>query len=55
MKKITKKNFRGLKQLFLILGEEKMQHYVGDYSSGYWRGNWNNPNSPYSYEIIIFI
>ncbi|MCS2479031.1 hypothetical protein [Bacteroides faecis] len=23
MKKITKKNFRGLKQLFLILGEEK--------------------------------
>ena len=46
MKKITKKNFRGLKQLFLRLGEEKMQHYVGDYSSGYWRGNWNNPNSP---------
>ena len=49
MKKITKKDLRGLKQLFPMLGKAEMRHYVGGYSNGYWNGNWNNP-----YSLIVF-
>ena len=35
MKKITKKDLRGLKQLFPLQGKAEMRHYVGDYSNGY--------------------
>ena len=35
MKKITKKDLRGLKQLFPLQGKAEMLHYVGDYSNGY--------------------
>ncbi|MEO4963519.1 hypothetical protein ABHZ67_03495, partial [Bacteroides thetaiotaomicron] len=49
MKKITKKDLRGLKQLFPMLGKAEMRHYVGGYSNGYWNGNWNNPYSYFDY------
>ena len=49
MKKITKTNFQGLRQLFPVLGKEDMRHYVGGYSNGYWNGNWNNPYSYFDY------
>ena len=49
MKKITKKDLRGLKQLFPLQGKAEMRHYVGGYSNGYWNGNWNNPYSYFDY------
>ena len=49
MKKITKTNFQGLRQLFPVLEKEDMRHYVGGYSNGYWNGNWNNPYSYFDY------
>ena len=49
MKKITKKDLRGLKQLFPMLGKAEMRHYVGGYSNGYWNGNWNNPYFYFDY------
>ncbi|EFI04106.1 hypothetical protein [Bacteroides sp. 1_1_14] len=49
MKQITKKDLRGLKQLFPMLGKAEMRHYVGGYSNGYWNGNWNNPYSYFDY------
>lgn len=49
MKKITKKNLRGLKQLFPMLGKDEMRHYVGGYSNGHWNGNWNNSYSYFDY------
>ena len=49
MKKITKTNFQGLRQLFPVLEKEDMRHYVGGYSNGYWNGNWNNSYSYFDY------
>lgn len=42
MKKISKKDLRGLNQLFSVLRQDEMRQYVGGYSVGYWGGNWNN-------------
>ena len=36
MKKITKTNFQGLRQLFPVLEKEEMRHYVGGSSDGYY-------------------
>ena len=35
MKKITKTNFQGLRQLFPVLEKEEMRHYVGGTFGGY--------------------
>ena len=55
MKKITKTNFQGLRQLFPVLGKEDMRHYVGGYSNGYWNGNWNNPYSYFADVGVMII
>lgn len=49
MKKISKKDLKGLKQLFPMLGKEEMRHYVGGYLGGYWSGNWNGFYSYFDY------
>ncbi|WP_278716983.1 TIGR04149 family rSAM-modified RiPP [Bacteroides caecimuris] len=48
MKKITKTNFQGLRQLFSVLGKEEMRHYVGGTSGGYYyTGGWNGNGGYY--------
>ena len=43
MKKITKTNFQGLRQLFPVLEKEEMRHYIGGSFGGlllYWWLEW---------------
>ena len=48
MKKITKTNFQGLRQLFPVLGKEEMRHYVGGTLGGYYyTGGWNSDGGYY--------
>ena len=48
MKKITKTNFQGLRQLFPVLGKEEMRHYVGGTFDGYYyTGGWNSDGGYY--------
>ena len=48
MKKITKTNFQGLRQLFPVLGKEEMRHYVGGTFGGYYyTGGWNSDGGYY--------
>ena len=48
MKKITKTNFQGLRQLFPVLGREEMRHYVGGTFGGYYyTGGWNSDGGYY--------
>lgn len=49
MKKITKKDLKGLNQLFPILGKEEMRYYVGGYSGSYWGGNGHDSYSYFDY------
>ncbi|MCY6313423.1 TIGR04149 family rSAM-modified RiPP [Bacteroides faecis] len=48
MKKITKTNFQGLRQLFPVLEKEEMRHYVGGTFGGYYyTGGWNSDGGYY--------
>ena len=48
MKKITKTNFQGLRQLFPVLEKEEMRHYVGGSSDGYYyNSGWNGSGDYY--------
>ena len=48
MKKITKTNFQGLRQLFPVLEKEEMRHYIGGNSGGYYyTGGWNGNGGYY--------
>lgn len=42
MKKITKTNLQGLRQLFPVLGKEEMRCHVGGNSGGYYGDDWLN-------------
>ena len=42
MKKITKTNLQGLRQLFPVLGKEEMRCHVGGNSDGYYGNDWLN-------------
>ena len=42
MKKITKTNLQGLRQLFPVLGKEEMRCHVGGNSDGYYGDDWLN-------------
>ena len=42
MKKITKTNLQGLRQLFPVLGKEEMRCHVGGNSDGYYGNDWFN-------------
>ena len=53
MKKITKTNFQGLRQLFPVLEKEEMRHYIGGTFGGYYyTGGWNGPLR--SFFVIVF-
>ena len=48
MKKITKTNFQGLRQLFPVLEKEEMRHYIGGTFGGYYyTGGWNGDGGYY--------
>ena len=50
MKKITKTNFQGLRQLFPVLEKEEMRHYVGGSSDGYYyNSGWNGCGDYYGF------
>lgn len=40
MKKITRKDFQGLRQYYPVLSKEEMRRYVGGYSNNYWNEDW---------------
>ena len=50
MKKITKTNFQGLRQLFPVLEKEEMRRYVGGNSDGYYyNSGWNGCGDYYGF------
>ena len=50
MKKITKTNFQGLRQLFPVLEKEEMRRYVGGNSDGYYyKSGWNGCGDYYGF------
>lgn len=48
MKKITRKDFQGLRQHYPVLTKEEMHRYIGGYSDSYWNGDWFNKDSYFS-------